>query len=101
MSAVRLLRDKEVELLDFASNMQTWHAQRLAHTRGIQEAVKEGFLVQCCSEETPEKTIELVGREALIFQLGMEAGLASFEKLPFTMTRNGACGEEEDADEEL
>ncbi len=77
-------REKDESMLSFVRDMQAWHERQLAYTREIQEQVKEGTKV-----DAGGKKFDLTARDALVFQLGMEAGLASFEKLPFTVSRKG------------
>ena len=96
VSLILTLRNKEAEFLEFVGKVQVWHEQRLAHTRDIQKNVNEGMKVQLSANEAVDKTFVLSGREAAIFQLGMEAGLASFEKLPFSVSRGGDTGEEDE-----
>lgn len=86
---VERLLENENNMLVLAENVQTWHARGLKHTREIQDCVEEGTSVQAGSDATADKKITLTEREALIFKLGMEAGLATFEKLPFSLSRKG------------
>ena len=96
VSWILTLRTKEAELLEFVEKVQAWHEQRLAHTRDIQRNVKEGMKVQLCVNESEDRIFVLSGREAAIFHLGMETGLASFEKLPFSVSRGADTGEEDE-----
>lgn len=41
-----------------------------------------------------------VANQALVFQLGMEAGVACFEKLPFQLSRKGDADQEDDEEDE-
>ena len=86
---VERLLENEGNMLVLAENVQSWHASGLKRTREIQDCVKEGTTVQAGSDATADKKITLTAREALIFKLGMEAGLATFEKLPFSLARKG------------
>ncbi len=95
LDTILILRNKQEEMLEFVKKISAWHESRLLYTRDIQDAVKDGTKVEC-----GDKTIELTGREALIFNLGMEAGLASFEKLPFTLTESSDDLDDEEEDAE-
>lgn len=86
---VKRLLENEGNMLELAQNVQTWHASRLKHTREVQDGVEEGTSVQCGSDDVAGKKITLTAREAMLFKLGMEAGLASFETLPFSLHRKG------------
>lgn len=89
LDEVERLLENENNMLVLAENVQSWHASGLKHTREIQDYVEEGTSVQAGSDATTDKKITLTAREALIFKLGMEAGLSSFEKLPFSVHRKG------------
>ena len=84
LAELERLRESDDDFLGFVRNVQAWHERQLSYTRGIQEQMKEGTKV-----EAGGKKFELTAREALVFQLGMEAGLASFETLPFKVSRKG------------
>lgn len=74
------------DLLDFVRRMQDWHAGRVHYVKEIQEAVKEGTTLQCVNSiDTNKKEFELNAREAIIFVMGLEAGLGCFDSLPFRL----------------
>lgn len=74
------------EVVEFAKCLQDWHGARMAYAREIQEGSNAGtkVLLQSIAGEK-RREVELTEHDALIFRLGMEAGLACFDKLPFTM----------------
>lgn len=90
---VAQLLEGDGQLMELAQRVQTWHADGMKQTREIQGCVEEGTSVQCGIDGADDKKLQLTAREALIFKLGMEAGLAFFEKLPFSLSHQG--GEEE------
>lgn len=85
------------QLLQFVEGIQEWHEGRLQAARGIQSNANEGTSVKVIGDSGKEIQVELTKREAMIFSMGMEAGIAHFEKLPFTLSTNS----EEEDDEEL
>lgn len=89
--------NQKSQLLEFVERIQEWHEARLTAARDIQSNAKEGTQVKVNGDSGKEIQVELTKREAMIFSMGMEAGIAHFEKLPFTVS----TGSEEEEDEEL
>ena len=89
--------NQKSQLLEFVERIQEWHEARLTAARDIQSNAKEGTSVKVIGDSDKEIQVELTKREAMIFSMGMEAGIAHFEKLPFTVS----TGSEEEEDEEL
>lgn len=89
--------NQKSQLLEFVERIQEWHEARLTAARDIQSNAKEGTSVKVIGDSGKEIQVELTKREAMIFSMGMEAGIAHFEKLPFTVS----TGSEEEEDEEL
>lgn len=83
--------------LMFVRRVQEWHQARLSAAREIQSASKEGNTIKVIDGTGKEVKVELTKREAMIFSMGMEAGIAHFEKLPFTLSTEP---EDEEDDEE-
>lgn len=88
------------QMLELVERVQEWQALRLSQARIIQSDVTEGTTIKAGPDSGPEKTLLLTEREALIFALGMEAGIAHFEKLPFTVSRRSDEHESDEGDEE-
>ncbi len=84
------------QLLQFVERIQDWHEARLDSARGIQSASKEGNSIKVIDSEGKEIDVELTKREAMIFSMGMEAGIAHFEKLPFTVSTSSVDEDDED-----
>lgn len=84
--------------LMFVQRVQEWHEFRLRAARDIQSTAKEGTSVKVIGDSGNEVKVEFTKRDAMIFSIGMEAGIAQFEKLPFTVSTEP---EEEEDDEEL
>lgn len=89
--------NQKSQLLEFVERIQEWHEARLTAARDIQSNAKEGTSVKVIGDSGKEIQVELTKREAMIFSMGMEAGIAHFEKLPFTVS----TGSKEEEDEEL
>lgn len=87
------------QILELVERIQEWHVMRLHKARDIQTSVTEGTTIQAGPDAGADKKFLLTKREALIFALGMEAGLAHFEKLPFTVSASSEDEEEEDYEE--
>ena len=85
------------QLLEFVERIQEWHEARLTAARDIQSNANEGTSVKVIGDSGKEIQVELTKREAMIFSMGMEAGIGHFEKLPFTVSTSS----EEEDDEEL
>lgn len=83
------------QLLEFVERIQEWHGARLSAAHDIQASAKEGTSVKVIDGSGKDVTVQLTQREAMIFSMGMEAGIAHFEKLPFTVST-----EPEDEDDE-
>ena len=86
------------QLLEFIERIQEWHGARLTAANDILANVKEGTSVKVIDGSGKEILVELTKREAMIFSMGMEAGIAHFEKLPFTVS---TTSEDEEDDEEF
>ena len=84
--------------LMFVQRVREWHEFRLRAARDIQSSAQEGTSVKVIADSGKEMQVELTKREAMIFSMGMEAGIAHFEKLPFTVS---TAPEDEEDDEEL
>lgn len=85
------------QLLQFVERIQEWHEARLDSARDIQAASKEGNTIKVIDGSGKEIEVQLTKREAMIFSMGMEAGITHFEKLPFTVSTEP---EDEEDDEE-
>lgn len=83
--------------LMFVQRVQEWHEARLHAARDIQSSSKEGTSIKVIDGADKEVQVQLTQREAMIFSMGMEAGIAHFEKLPFTVSTEP----EDEEDEEL
>lgn len=81
------------ELREFAEQLMDMHAEKVAHLRDLQNLVKAGTKLKVGEED--ENPIELSGREAAIYKLGIESVLILLEKLPFTVSK---VGTEQDTD---
>lgn len=86
------------QLLEFIERIQEWHGARLSAARDIQSNAKEGTSVKVIGDAGQEIQVELTKREAMIFSMGMEAGIGHFDKLPFTIS---TTAEDEEDDEEF
>lgn len=100
VATVKLLLENEGSMLELANRTLEWHTARLTQLRDIQEQIEEGTSVQVGSDSSVDKQVKLTGREALIFKLGMQAGLACFEDPPFTLSSNGGADQDDEGDEE-
>lgn len=87
------------QLLQFVERIQEWHEARLDSARDIQAASKEGNTIKIIDGSGKEIEVQLTQREAMIFSMGMEAGIAHFVKLPFSVSV--VTPEEDEDDEEL
>lgn len=88
------------QLLELVERVQEWHSARLAAARDIQALAKEGASVAVVDGSGQEVKVQLTQREAMIFSMGMDAGIAHFEKLPFTVSAISQ-DEEDEGDEEF
>lgn len=88
------------QLLEFVERIQDWHIARLQAARDIQSNAKEGTSVKVIGDSGKEVQVQLTQREAMIFSMGMEAGIAHFEKLPFTISRESDEEPDDEGDEE-
>ena len=84
----------------FVQRVQEWHEARLQAARDIQSNAKEGTSVKVIGDSGKEVQVQLTQREAMIFSMGMEAGIAHFEKLPFTVSHGSDEDESDEGDEE-
>lgn len=80
------------DLFDFVHRMQDWHQARIEYVKKIQDGVKEGTTLRCVSSSDEKKEVELTAREAMIFSIGLEAGMGCFGKLPFRLERESEHG---------
>ncbi|WP_059440655.1 hypothetical protein [Comamonas sp. E6] len=96
VETIKLLLENEGSMLELANRTLEWHEARLTQLRDIQEQIEEGTSVQVGSDSSAEKQIKLSAREASVFKLGMQAGLACFETPPFTLGRKGDADDEGD-----
>lgn len=84
----------------FVQRVREWHEARLQAARDIQSNAKEGTSVKVIGDSGKEVQVQLTQREAMIFSMGMEAGIAHFEKLPFTVSPQSDEDENDEGDEE-
>lgn len=96
VETIKLLLENEGSMLELANRTLEWHEARLTQLRDIQEQIEEGTSVQVGSDSSAEKQIKLSAREASVFKLGMQAGLACFETPPFTLGNKGDADDEGD-----
>lgn len=87
------------QLLEFVERIQDWHCARLKAAHDIQSNAKEGTSVKVIDGSGKEVNVQLTQREAMIFSMGIEAGIAHFEKLPFTVSTSSEEEDEEDDEE--
>lgn len=64
---------------ELAGELLAWHQLKVAHLRYVADQAKEGTTFVVGRER-----IEATGREAMFFQLGVEAALAEIGTLPIT-----------------
>ena len=83
------------QLLKLVNVITEWHSHKLQHLRKIQESSKEGTTIK-----VNESDLEMSTRDALFFQIGMEAALLEFEELPFKATITPAVESDDEGDEE-
>lgn len=100
VETIKRLLENEGSMLELANRTLEWHAGRVTQLRDIQEQVEEGTSVQVGSDSSAEKKIKLSAREASVFKLGMQAGLACFEDPPFTLSSNGDDDQDDDEGDE-
>lgn len=86
--------------LMFVQRVQEWHEARLQAARDIQSNAKEGTSVKVIGDSGKEVKVQLTQREAMIFSLGMDAGITHFEKLPFAVSTKSDEDENDEGDEE-
>lgn len=73
---------KKDQLREFVEQLQDWHAGKVKNLRLVQEKSVAGTKLVVGDDSKP---VEMSEREALFFQLGLEAALAELGKLPFTV----------------
>lgn len=78
----------ETLTLMFVQRVQEWHTARLQAARDFQSNAKAGTSVKVIGDSGKEVQVQLSAREAMIFSMGIEAGIVHFEKLPFTVSTN-------------
>lgn len=100
VATIQRLLENEGSMLELANRTLEWHTARLTQLRDIQEQIEEGTSVQVGSDSSADRKVKLTGREASIFKLGMQAGLACFEDPPFTLSSNGGADQDDEGDEE-
>lgn len=84
-------------LAQLATSVQNWHSQKLAHLKEVSEMVEEGTTLKLKGTDGKSTEVVVTAREALIFQLGIEAAIGEFEKLPFTVTtKDDDCDDDTD-----
>lgn len=94
------MNNDKSQMLELVERIQEWHVIRLHKARDIQTSVTEGKIIQAGPDAGADKKFHLSKREAVIFALGMEAGLAHFEKLPFRVSLKSDEHENDEGDEE-
>ncbi|MBP7645252.1 MAG: hypothetical protein KA751_00695 [Comamonas sp.] len=83
------------KVVEFADRMRAWHEARTKQARGIQDFVEAGTTVKLQGESSDKEIeVKLTEHEAKVFRMGMEAVLACFDKLPFTMQQCDAGDKE-------
>ncbi len=82
------------ELMEFISQIQSWHERKTSYLREIQEQIVEGTKLIIEAKDSREEPTSLTKRDATLMKLGMETVLMELGKLPFTVSQNSEYDDE-------